>query len=1043
MGSRFVQTFVGVLALVLLWAPTWKAEALESLTTVSLGSSVAVKFSTLRFNRASRSFETTATLTNNSPQEIFGTIELHVTRISKRKVALSNAVGKAQDGHSYVLVKLPSAGLKSKGSIKSRVIRFRNPSNAKFTFSHHAVLRPVMRTLQVFALPSAGGDTGVGGLITSVPAGISCEDVCTGTFPHGTPVTLIAAPIAGSVFKEWSGACAAALCELRMTGNQVVTANFAPRPPSGAISLTVEPAGAREAGAQWRRRGTDAWFSSGDEERDVPVGRHVIEFKPVDGWEPPGETFMDVLIDQTGTGAETYTPAVAANLSVLAYPGHTAHHEVVLQTSDGSSPSLSLELVDPPVGLRLEGRMLSYAVPAGAPASVLSFLIKATHLASGVSYSLPGTVTVVAPDVVAEGTVTASGGEVATQTGDVRLAIPSGAVSVPTRFTVVATTLPDGAQRYDVLTEPSDVQFQTPLELHLDPQSVSSAASALSKVAPISSSARNTRLRALQQGGAEAQGFSWTSLDSGNAVLLDGQSVARNRVPKGASCNVHRGYADPTELVSISTHCMVDLVWRLSSACDAVGGFGVANRCLGRTPVVFVHGFQRFATWPFVDDGELKGDSEYWNEMPQALDAAGYAVYLFQWRTSERFEDGAADLATAIRKIHQQTGQRVHIIAHSFGGLLARTYLQGLASGEPYGDDVASLVTIGTPHSGIGPEQTVKNVRLPMGRVEWGAVIDPIPKCRQLSCYQAGLANDDTYLFRAFKDGFATFDLRGDFQVDPNSGGEIPAKLSSTAKPMPVPMLALLGLTWESSKPGGAPDEAWMTVFDEGDGLISWEGQRIHPSYSCGSEACSARTILDTSAGPALATFPKETIERVLGVPGVRSATVKAGDRIADKWWLVPDDFLRTRVIEHSTSGSLMLVADGGYRHSDSLPIGDVGGVMQMNVVKSTFADHQVLTESLAWLGKFTGLNPALRTGRRILPAGSSTNLSWDTGGYLPGFCRVSGGGLDLRPVPSAVGSVAVVVSGRTTFTLTCDYMNGVSATKTVQVEILPTGGET
>src|SRR5690606_17114205 len=39
---------------------------------------------------------------------------------------------------------------------------------------------------------------------------------------------------------------------------------------------------------------------------------------------------------------------------------------------------------------------------------------------------------------------------------------------------------------------------------------------------------------------------------------------------------------------------------------------------------------------------------------------------------------------------------KVRIIAHSFGGILARSYIES----DYYGNDVAQLVTLGTPHQG-------------------------------------------------------------------------------------------------------------------------------------------------------------------------------------------------------------------------------------------------------------------------------------------------------------------------------------------------------
>ena len=71
--------------------------------------------------------------------------------------------------------------------------------------------------------------TGAGsGGATSVPSGVDCGATCTATFPIGTMVTLTAAPVAGSTFASWGGACSGAstTCTVMLTANTTVTADF-------------------------------------------------------------------------------------------------------------------------------------------------------------------------------------------------------------------------------------------------------------------------------------------------------------------------------------------------------------------------------------------------------------------------------------------------------------------------------------------------------------------------------------------------------------------------------------------------------------------------------------------------------------------------------------------------------------------------------------------------------------------------------------------------------------------------------------------------
>lgn len=60
-------------------------------------------------------------------------------------------------------------------------------------------------------------------------------------------------------------------------------------------------------------------------------------------------------------------------------------------------------------------------------------------------------------------------------------------------------------------------------------------------------------------------------------------------------------------------------------------------------------------------------------------------------------------LVPVLRRIHQDWGNnaKIHIVAHSFGGLLTRYYLQsGKFNGEPAFDNIRTFATFGTPHNG-------------------------------------------------------------------------------------------------------------------------------------------------------------------------------------------------------------------------------------------------------------------------------------------------------------------------------------------------------
>jgi hypothetical protein len=134
-------------------------------------------------------------------------------------------------------------------------------------------------------------------------------------------------------------------------------------------------------------------------------------------------------------------------------------------------------------------------------------------------------------------------------------------------------------------------------------------------------------------------------------------------------------------------------------------------------PALLVHGF-RFGGM---------GDEATWGDLRTLLGIPPPSVFPFfsdpqdrigAWRfdyysIAVSFRTNAYALAKAIAEIKRVTHRpAVNVVAHSFGGILARTYLQDMGSadgtGNPagfllaYQNDVNKLMTLGTPHRGIG-----------------------------------------------------------------------------------------------------------------------------------------------------------------------------------------------------------------------------------------------------------------------------------------------------------------------------------------------------
>ncbi len=105
-------------------------------------------------------------------------------------------------------------------------------------------------------------------------------------------------------------------------------------------------------------------------------------------------------------------------------------------------------------------------------------------------------------------------------------------------------------------------------------------------------------------------------------------------------------------------------------------------------PIVLLHGMIGF---------DHIGPLDYFYGVVDALQADGYTVFVTQVDPLQSIEVRAGELGPQIDSILAETGaHRVHLIGHSQGGLDARYLISSLG----YGDRVASLTTISTPHRG-------------------------------------------------------------------------------------------------------------------------------------------------------------------------------------------------------------------------------------------------------------------------------------------------------------------------------------------------------
>lgn len=107
-----------------------------------------------------------------------------------------------------------------------------------------------------------------------------------------------------------------------------------------------------------------------------------------------------------------------------------------------------------------------------------------------------------------------------------------------------------------------------------------------------------------------------------------------------------------------------------------------------KLPIVLAHGLGGF------DEIKVFGAAiQYFNGIKSHLEGCGYTVFVTRVRPTASIKDRAGELKNAILSF---TDKKVHIIAHSMGGLDARYMISKL----DMADKVENLVTVGTPHRG-------------------------------------------------------------------------------------------------------------------------------------------------------------------------------------------------------------------------------------------------------------------------------------------------------------------------------------------------------
>jgi len=114
---------------------------------------------------------------------------------------------------------------------------------------------------------------------------------------------------------------------------------------TGNLQVTLSPAAAVSAGAQWKAD-SGSWQSSGATVTGLSVGSHTVSFNTVSGYITPGSQILTVNTNQTATATGTYQLTTLPNLHpytpsgwagpviVTTDPGGVTPHSPVFSTTD-------------------------------------------------------------------------------------------------------------------------------------------------------------------------------------------------------------------------------------------------------------------------------------------------------------------------------------------------------------------------------------------------------------------------------------------------------------------------------------------------------------------------------------------------------------------------------------------------------------------------------------------------------------------------------------------------------------------------------------
>jgi hypothetical protein len=155
-----------------------------------------------------------------------------------------------------------------------------------------------------------------------------------------------------------------------------------PPNPAGSLQVTISPAGAMTAGAQWYVDGGIPQLS-GATVFGLTVGNHTVSFNTVNGWTMPSSQIVSVSANLTATTNGTYVVQIPLQVTTTSLPNGTngSAYSQTLTASGGQMPYswTNISGVLPP-GFNLSTNGVISGIPTVA--GISNFTVRVTDAAS-------------------------------------------------------------------------------------------------------------------------------------------------------------------------------------------------------------------------------------------------------------------------------------------------------------------------------------------------------------------------------------------------------------------------------------------------------------------------------------------------------------------------------------------------------------------------------------------------------------------------------------------------------------------------------------